>query len=180
MRNPLGASMGKPVFKLRFSPSRIQHWASRYSYPGEDFIVQTLAPAARARGYLARREFLHLCHWKSPRSQPRCAMNSAARVREATTIALGTADEPAKMYILRTLAGVEWPTASVIVHFCDKRPYPILDYRALWSLGYVRPPTYSFDFWWAYTSFCRNLARSTRNDMRTLDQALWQYSKERQ
>jgi len=55
-------------------------------------------------------------------------------VREATQTALETADERAKTYILRTLAGVEWPTASVILHFCNRQPYPILDYRALWSL----------------------------------------------
>ncbi len=172
--------MGKSRFTLRFPVSEIRHWASEYSYPGEDLIVQKLGPAARARGYLRKSEFLRLCRWKSPRSQPRCEKNSSVKVREATSIALATKDEQAKMYILRTLSGVEWPTASVILHFCDKRPYPIVDYRALWSLGYVKPPPYSFDFWMAYTSFFRDLARSTRLDMRTLDRALWQYSKEHQ
>ncbi len=38
-------------------------------------------------------------------------------------------------FVLRFLDGVEWPTASTILHFCGARPYPILDYRALWSLG---------------------------------------------
>ncbi|MGH7322475.1 MAG: hypothetical protein ACRELA_23010, partial [Candidatus Rokuibacteriota bacterium] len=82
--------------------------------------------------------------------------------------------------ILRTLAGIEWPTASVILHFCDGRPYPILDYRALWSLGFAKPPAYTFDFWWAYTDFARVLAQSTGHDMRTLDRALWQFSKAHQ
>jgi hypothetical protein len=172
--------MRKYRFALRFLPSQIPRWASRYSYPGEDLIVGTLGPTVRKRGYLLRGEFLHLCRWKTPRSQPRCAKNTSAKVHEATAIALATHDDRAKMYILRTLTGVAWPTASVILHFCDRRPYPILDYRALWSLGYRKPPTYSFDFWLAYTAFTRNLARSTHNDMRTLDRALWQYSKENQ
>ena len=172
--------MSKSTFTLRFPVSEIQHWASQYSYPGEDLIVEKLGPAARARGYLLRSEFLHLCRWKTPRSQPRCAANSSSSVREATTIALATEDERAKMYILRTLSGVEWPTASVILHFCDKRPYPIVDYRALWSLGHVKPPPYSSDFWMDYTAFCRDLALSTGHDMRTIDRALWQYSKEHQ
>jgi hypothetical protein len=84
------------------------------------------------------------------------------------------------MYILRSLEGVEWPTASVILHFCDRGPYPILDYRALWSLGYARPPTYTYEFWNAYTGFLRALSRDTGRDMRTVDKALWQYSKEHQ
>jgi hypothetical protein len=137
-------------------------------------------PRVRARGYLSRVEFLQLCHWKSPRARRRYASNTAAEIREATVIALASSDERAKIYILRTLAGVAWPTASVILHFCDRRPYPILDYRALWSVGCARPPVYTFDFWWAYTEFVRQLARSTRHDMRTLDRALWQFSKEHQ
>jgi hypothetical protein len=84
------------------------------------------------------------------------------------------------MYVLRSLAGVEWPTASVILHFCDRRPYPILDYRALWSLGYRKPPAYTFAFWMAYTRFTRELSQATGHSMRTVDKALWQYSKEHQ
>src|SRR5260370_42139000 len=171
---------GSQVFKLRFPPSEIPRWAKGYAYLEGDKAVDELSRRARARGYLTRAEFLELCHWKTPRSQPRCATNTAAEIREATEIALATADERAKMYILRSLAGVGWPTASVILHFCDRRPYPILDYRALWSLGLRRPPVYTFDFWCAYTEFARLLARSTGLDMRTLDRALWRFSKERQ
>ena len=69
---------------------------------------------------------------------------------------------------------------SVIVHFCDKRPYPIIDYRALWSLGYRRAPTYTVALWMAYANCCRDLASATRHDMRTVDRALWQYSKDHQ
>jgi hypothetical protein len=168
------------VFTLRFPPDEIARWARAYSYAGEDQLVEELAPRARARGHLTRAEFLALCRWKTPRSQPRCAKNAAVTIREATQIALATADEQAKVYILRSLTGVGWPTASVILHFCDKRPYPILDYRALWSLGFDNPPSYTFAFWWAYTDFTRELARSTGQEMRTLDRALWQFSKEHQ
>jgi hypothetical protein len=168
-------------FKLRFPTQDIAHWAARYSYPGEDRIVRRVAPAARARGYLRQSEFLEVCKWKTPRSQSRCATNPADTIREATRLALHTADERLKIGILRVLTGVEWPTASVILHFCDHRPYPILDYRALWSLGHPNPPTtYTFDFWWEYTQFTRHLADNSGHSMRDLDRALWQYSKERQ
>jgi hypothetical protein len=70
--------------------------------------------------------------------------------------------------------------ASVILHFFHENPYPILDYRAIWSVGAQVPKQYSFDTWWPYVEFCRKLARQNGVDMRTLDQALWQYSKENQ
>ena len=167
------------MFRLRFPPGDIARWAKAYTDP-EATIVDTLSPRARARGLLTRPEFLALCHWKTPRTQPRCATNTAAEIREATRIALATGDEEAKVYILRTLAGVGWPTASVILHFCDTRPYPVLDSRALWSLGYARPPAYTFAFWSAYTDVTRALAHSTGHDMRTVDRALWQYAKHHQ
>ena len=79
------------------------------------------------------------------------------------------------------LDGVGWPTASVLLHFGHAEPYPILDYRALWSCGVPRPPSqYSFGLWWPYTRFCREITRRYGISMRTLDRALWQYSKERQ
>jgi hypothetical protein len=78
------------------------------------------------------------------------------------------------------LRGVSWPTASVVLHFCDTRRYPILDFRALWSLGYATPPAYNLEFWLAYTTFTRALARRRGLSMRILDRALWQYSSEHQ
>ncbi len=157
------------MFQLRFPQDRLAHWAARYSYPGDARLAEHLAPKIRARGYLVRREFLELCEWKTPRSRPRVAQNSAARIREATTLALVTGDDRAKIGILRLLDGVGWPTASVLLHFCDTQPYPILDYRALWSLGYSRPSTYTVDFWLAYTRFMRQLAVASGLSIRELD-----------
>jgi len=72
-------------------------------------------------------------------------------------------------------------TASVLLHFGYRDLYPILDFRALWSLS-VEPPKegYDFEFWSAYTTHCRELARQAEVDMRTLDRALWQYSSDNQ
>ena len=168
------------MFRLRFPQDRIADYAARYSYPGDGRLTEVLAPKVRARGYLTRTEFLELCHWKTPRSRPRVVQNSAARIREATTLAFATGDDRAKIGILRLLNGVAWPTASVLLHFCDTQPYPILDSRALWSLGYARPPRYTVDFWLAYTAFTRDLVAVSGHSMRDLDRALWQYSKENQ
>jgi hypothetical protein len=158
----------------------LRHWANRYAYPDEPEMEERMARDARARGYLMRDEFLELCRWKTPRSQPRCAENRDDFVREVTRIALATANEELKIRVLLLLAGVSWPTASVILHFCDRGRYPILDVRALWSVGFRRPPAYTFPFWWEYTCFVRGIGDRTGLPMRTIDRALWQYSKERQ
>lgn len=155
-------------------------WAKRYSYPGEAEVEDRVAPAARHRGYLTRDEFLTLCLWKTPRSKSRCAANDASFVQEATRTALSTPHEELKIGVLLLLKGVSWPTASVILHFCDRGEYPILDYRVLWSVGMRPPPQYTFPFWWAYTCFTRELRARTGMSLRMLDRALWQYSKERQ
>ena len=168
------------VFKLRFPPTEIPVWSSRYSFAGEDELAERVAPAARDRGYLRRPEFLALCRWKTPRTAKRCALNASQQIRDATQLSFGTADERVKIGILRLLDGVDWPTASVLLHFCDREPYPVLDFRALWSLGITSAPTYTFEFWSAYTTFTRELADSCRESMRTIDRALWQYSKEHQ
>src|SRR6266542_549619 len=115
-----------PKMRLRMPESELKAWASRFSDPSEAEI-DARAASARARGYLHRDEFLALCRWKTPRSQPRCATNPEEYVREVTRVALGTANEELKIRVLLLLSWVSWPTASVILHFCDQRPYPILD-----------------------------------------------------
>ena len=122
-----------------------------------------------------------LARWKTPRSARRIAGNSEAFVEEVTKMSLRSPEERLRIEALIRLAGVGWPTASVILHFCHEDPYPILDVRALWSLGVDRPPSaYRFDLWRDYTRTCRRLAGKAGCSMRALDLALWQYSKERQ
>jgi len=68
--------------------------------------------------------------------------------------------------------GPPWPSRA--------GKYPILDYRALWSLGYKKQPTYTFPFWAAYCELTSALAKESAVTMRTLDGALRQYSKDKQ
>lgn len=80
---------------------------------------------------------------------------------------------------LLELAGVGVPTASTLLYFVFPADYPILDVRALESLGIKPRSAYPVAFWLEYLSTCRTLARRARVDIRTLDKALWQHSKER-
>lgn len=168
------------MFTLRFAEHKILYWAARYSYDGEITFENEIAPRVKKRGYLTRPEFIELCRWKSPRTQPLVRANSAELVEAVTRAALESRHEHVKINVLRTLRGVSWPTASVILHFCDKRKYPILDVRALWSLGYDTPPAYTLGFWLAYIKFTRDLSRRSGQSMQEVDRALWQYSKEHQ
>lgn len=166
--------------KLRFNAARIEEIATRYEYSiSEDELVK-FRPEVQARGCLSKPELEKIAYWKTPRSSGHVRSNSADYVREITALALNARGERVRIEVLTLLDGVSWPTASVILHFCHSDPYPIIDFRALWSVKLDAPSRYGFELWWCYTEFCRDLAKKNGVDMRTLDRALWQYSKENQ
>ena len=82
------------------------------------------------------------------------------------------------MMALLGLAGVGVPTASVLLYCAFPRDYPILDVRALESLGVKPRSPYPVSFWLEYLAACRELAGHHGVSIRTLDKALWQHSKE--
>lgn len=166
-------------FNLKFNESEIAQIASRYNYE-TDIILDPIINSVKHDRYLEYNDFLNICEWKTKRSKSRCALNDKIMVEECTRIALNTPVEKLRIEILTLLSGVSWPTASTILHFCHEDKYPILDFRALWSLRITSVPTYNFSFWMEYTEFCRKLSARTQLDMRTIDRALWQYSKENQ
>lgn len=166
-------------FRLRFPVKDIPLWISRYSVPEEEKNIKNkLVPKVAKMGYLDKKSFLAVCEWKTHRTKSRCANNSQEFIQEVTSLCLGNSGEELRISALTLLRGVSWPTASVILHWFHKEPYPILDIRALWSLSTVVPKVYDFDFWLAYTHYCRDLAQLSKVSMRELDCALWQYSKE--
>jgi hypothetical protein len=171
----------KSIFKPRIPATKLKTLAPHYPADYDYEIENVLAPIIRERGYFTKPEFESICHWKTPRSQRRVASNSAEYIEAVTRTALSTGSEQLRVEVLTLLSGVRWPTASVILHFCHRDPYPILDVRALWSLGVdASKVIYNFELWWEYTQVCRRLAKSTGLSMRELDRALWQYSKENQ
>jgi hypothetical protein len=168
-------------FRLRFDKKAILEWAACYPAGYDEELETVIAPQVKARGYFLQEEFIRLCRWKTPRSQRKVASNSADYIEAVTQTALSTQSERLRMEVLLLLNGVRWPTASVVLHFCHPVPYPVLDFRALWSLGIdANSVPYNFEFWNEYTQFCRKLAKETKVTMRELDRALWQYSRENQ
>jgi hypothetical protein len=119
-----------------------------------------------------------VCAWKTVRSRPKVAANSEDAVVDATRRALAATDEAVRITSLLELEGVGVPTASTLLYFAFPDDYPILDVRALESLGVKPRSQYPVSFWLGYLAACRQIARDARVSVRTLDRALWQYSKE--
>lgn len=174
--------------KLRFPVSKIPVLAAQYEANLSDrdrrltsVITQSVFPSYELKGFLTKDEFLSVCEWKTPRSKSRCNSNDADLIKDISSVVRVTESERLRIQAWTLLSGVRWPTASVFLHFAFPDCYPILDFRALWSVGSnVSPYQYTFDVWWEYTEFCRTIARNARATMRQLDQALWQYSKKHQ
>jgi len=167
-----------PRFALQFPPDLIPALAARFPATN-DAAASAAGRAARERGHYTRAEFLLVCEWKTARSRPKVAVNSAAAIRKATRTALSDEDEGVRMVALTSLEGVGVPTASTLLHFASPDDYPLLDVRALESLGATSRSVYPVAFWLEYLDTCRRLAREAGVSLRTLDKALWQYSKER-
>jgi hypothetical protein len=165
-------------FELQFPASDIAALASRFPSV-DDSRYRAAGAAVRDRGWYGRAEFIAVCRWKTARSASRVAGNSAASIRRATSKALASEDETTRMTELLQLEGVGVPTASTLLHFVFPAAYPILDVRALDSLGVRARSVYPVSFWLDYLAACRELADRHGVDLRTLDKALWQYSKER-
>jgi hypothetical protein len=167
-----------PAFEIQFPPERVPDLAARFPAVDEG-AVDTIGPAARARGYYRRGEFLLVCAWKTPRSAPKVALNTEPAVRAATRRAFAETDEAVRIQALLSLSGVGVPTASTLLYFAFPALYPILDVRALESLGVKPRSQYPISFWLGYLEACRALAAQCGVSIRTLDKALWQWSKER-
>jgi hypothetical protein len=118
--------------------------------------------------------------WKSHRPKKHYESNDAGLIKETTELSFATEGEEERILKLIELKGVSWPVASAILHFAFPNKYPILDFRALWSLGWEKPSAYSFKFWQKYCHEISQIAQQVNLSIRTVDKALWAYSKEKQ
>jgi hypothetical protein len=164
-------------FELQFPSDEIEPLAARFPSL-DDSRLDVVGAAVRARGHYTRAEFIEVSAWKTPRSRPKIAANPARLVTSTTRRALGASDEAERMAALLELGGVGIPTASTLLYVAFPQEYPILDVRALESLGVKGRSTYPLSFWLAYLEACRTIARQAGVSLRTLDKALWQRSKE--
>ena len=166
--------------KIKFNLECIQYWANQYDYEEggkEQFI--NLVEQVRIDGCLTEDALKTVCDWKSPRFARNYKKNEESFVNEVTRFALSTTCDRAAIESLTILHGVGEPTASTILHFFHKQDYPILDFRALWSVSLIDGKEYKYDYakWSKYVDYCRKLTKEADVCMWDLDCALWQYSR---
>jgi len=156
--------------------------ASRYDHVyrmTDEKVEKKIKLLLRKQRYLMRANLIKLACWKSNRPRRYYESNDDQAVREVTRFSFGTPSERARIESLLVLKGVGWPVASAILHFAFPDEYPIMDFRAIRSLGWTQPQTYDFDFWKKYCNKIGSLARTHKLSIRTVEKALWMYDKVR-
>ncbi len=132
---------------------------------------------ASKRGHMTRDDLFAVAEWKwrGGRTRQLCADNTEPEVIEITTSSFRATSERLRIGALLSLRGVQWPMASVILHFIFPDRYPILDVRAMNTVG--GSPPYTYEKWVEYVDLCRRTATQHGVTMRTLDKALWAFDK---
>ncbi len=151
----------------------------------DELIEKRMKDILRTQRYLTRDNLREIGLWKSPRAKKHynSRENDDLTVEEITRFAFATKSERARIGSLLTLRGVSWAVASAILHFAFADKYPIWDFRVLWSLGWYRrgkAPAYNFRLWQRYCSRVREISSRHGLSIRTVEKALWMYSKEHQ
>ena len=164
------------------SKAKILAYAGLAGEDGEEYdeCMEAMKPQVRKQGYLTKAQLKDVALWKSHRRAAYVVCNKPRDVIDITKRAFASKDPGEKIKLLDTLHGVGRPTASAILHWFDKEDYPIWDFRALWSCSVHPAPTCSIPRWKEYVDFCSATARCYKVDKRTLDRALWHYSKKHQ
>lgn len=157
-----------------------KRYDNRYLIGDDSKVEAELKDWLVSNKYLDRDRLINLCLWKSKRPKKQYERNSEEMVNEITKISLSTKNEEVKIKVLMCLRGVSFPVASTILHFAYPDKYTIMDFRAIWSLGWEQPKNYSFEFWNKYYKEIQAVAKKFDVSIRTIDKALWQYSKEEQ
>lgn len=132
--------------------------------------------------YLRKKELVKIGRWKSkrPTRHYESGENDDLTVKEITEFSFRTKSDKARVKSLLTLKGVSWPVASTILHFVFPARYPIMDFRVIWSLGWVQPSNYNFAFWQKYCKAINAISRRYNLPIRTVEKSLWKYSREHQ
>lgn len=174
----LGAFASKKQGSLMHIPltkEQIDYYANRYEdLEGDRQIELSLAPAIE-RGYVTKAELIVLVRWKAARVVWHAERNSDADVREITQASFGASSSLVRLKFLTILHGFSWAMASALLHFIFPKECPVLDFRAMNTVG-GPPRNYEKDeVWEEYAALCCKTAKDYGISLRKLDRALWQY-----
>lgn len=151
----------------------------QYKAHDERIEVETKRLLKKQR-YLKQKELVRIGMWKSkrPKRHYESEENDDLTVKEITLFSFNTKSEKARIKSLLVLKGVSWVVASVILHFAFPSKYAIWDFRVMESLGWEN--RYDFNSWQKYCNRIRAISKKYNLSVRTVEKALWKYSKEKQ
>ncbi|MFZ4739832.1 MAG: hypothetical protein ACOYLE_01565 [Bacteroidales bacterium] len=92
----------------------------------------------KEQGFLNKKQFLKILHWKSPRPLKHYNSNLEEEIIEITKLAFNVENDIMKLHILTSLNGVKYPSASAILMFYNPLIYPVLDIRVWRQLYYAK------------------------------------------
>ena len=142
----------------------------------ESVLMKRMSEAAE-RGNMTRDDLIAVAKWKwrGGRTRQLCGRNTEAEVEEITAVSFTAESERLRIGALLALCGVHWPMASVILHFAFPDRYPVLDIRAMNTVG--GSTHYTFEKCMKYVELCRKASKTHDVSMHTLDKALWTFDK---
>jgi len=156
----------------------VAHWSGQYQPKAlENKLFNEVGPLVAERGHFSRNEFLQVGSWKSQRSATYMKRNSNDDIEDITRLAMG-APERLRHRILDLLKGVGTGMASALLAVADPDAFTVIDYRAIETLQQHGELGSEWPSYGHYRQRCRQIADQLDTDLRTLDRALWQWSKE--
>ncbi len=164
------------TFALQFDAAKIPNLSDGYEYGDDRQVSDAGKKIARGEYDLAHLETIY--RWKTKgRGISRLRKNTIAEIADGLRLAAGAKTERAAMAVLCGLVGIDVPVASAVLTAMNPERYTIIDFRALESLGVPDPPVLTVNYYLKYLDHCRKLAEQHKLSLRTLDRALWQWSK---
>jgi len=177
-------------FQLQPAESELQQLAEQYwqkSGEKEHGLEQAAFQAGEAirNGDYSLANLEAIVRWKSERAVQYLIGNSNEQIRHVLAVAATpeSSTESAVKALLE-LHGVDISVASAILAAIYPERYTVLDYRVLEAVGYAR---HDVHFYEEYLAFCKRLADSNivkpqselpgATPLRTLDRALWEWSR---
>lgn len=139
----------------------------------------------KKRGYLTRKEFIDVCHWKSARPLKHYQKNDELTVKRITREALATSHEKTRITRLTRLRGVKIPTASAILAMSYPNKYGVIDIR-VWKCFYKyglvndnpKGRSFSPEQWYKYLVKLRYIAKKLKKSCRIIEFTIFNYHKE--
>jgi hypothetical protein len=164
------------LFQPQLSRAQASRLARKYADEREE---GALAAGKAIRGGQPSRAHLEIIYeWKTGgRGRSRLSDNCDKDVVEALRFAAKAEQPRSAIAVLSGLYGVNIPVASAIATVIHPDRYTIVDFRALHALG-IEDAVSSLPFYLEYLRYCIGLSEKWKIPLRSLDRALWQWSKD--